>query len=103
MVFVKGFYLKIFISISCQELANGHFAVDQIRREANSRGLKCCRSNFWSAIRNPVYCGKVPIASYKDEENTTVQGRHEAIISEALFYEVQEVLLGRKKKDQLHR
>jgi site-specific DNA recombinase len=81
-----------------QELANGHFAVDQIRREANSRGLKCCRSNFWSAIRNPVYCGKVPIASYKDEENTTVQGRHEAIISEALFYEVQEVLLGRKRE-----
>jgi site-specific DNA recombinase len=83
-----------------QELANGHFAADQVRQEVNNRGLKCSRSNFWTVIRNPVYCGKVPIASYKDEENTTVQGRHEAIISEALFYEVQEVLLGRKRKER---
>ena len=83
-----------------QELANGHFAADQIRKEANNRGLICSRSNFWNAIRNPVYCGKIPITSYKDEETTAVQGQHEAIISEALFYEAQEVLLGRKRKER---
>ena len=83
-----------------QELANGHFAADQIRKEANNRGLKCSRSNFWYAIRNPVYCGKIPITSYKDEEKTAVQGQHEAIISEAIFYEVQEVLMGRKRKEK---
>ncbi len=83
-----------------QELANGHFAADQIRKEANNRGLKCSRSNFWNAIRNPVYCGKIPITSHKDEETTAVQGQHEAIISEALFYETQEVLLRRKRKER---
>ncbi len=83
-----------------QQLADGHFAADQIRKEANNRGLKCSRSNFWSAIRNPVYCGKIPVISYKDEETTAVQGQHEAIISEALFYEVQEVLSGRKRKER---
>ena len=81
-----------------QEIANGHFAADQIRKEVNNRGLKCSRSNFWSAIRNPVYCGKIKVAQFKDEENSTVQGQHEAIISEALFYEVQDVLMGRKRK-----
>ncbi len=83
-----------------EELANGYFAADQIRKEANKRGLKCSRANFWRAIRNPVYCGKIPVAQYKDEEKISVQGQHESIISEALFYEVQDVLLGRKRRER---
>ena len=81
-----------------QELANGHYAADQIRKEINNRGLKCSRSNFWNAIRNPVYCGKIQVTKFKDEENIIVNGQHEAIISEALFYDVQDVLMGRKRK-----
>ncbi|WP_370443898.1 recombinase family protein [Terrimonas sp.] len=38
--------------------------------------------------------------NHKDEESTAVQGQHEAIISEALFYEVQDLLLGRKRKER---
>lgn len=83
-----------------EELANGHYAADQIRQEANNRGLTCSRSNFWNVIRNPVYCGKIPICQFKEEENTTVQGQHEPIISEALFYEVQDVLAGRKRNER---
>lgn len=80
-----------------EKLAKGIYAADQIRKEANRRGLKCSRSNFWNAIRNPVYCGKIAIGAYKDEESIIVQGQHEAIISEALFYEVQEIISGRKR------
>src|SRR5665213_993783 len=74
-----------------QELGNGVFAADQIRKEINNQGLKCSRGNFWSVIRNPVYCGKIQVTQYKDEEKIIVQGQHEGIISEALFYEVQDV------------
>ena len=81
-----------------QEIANGVYAADQIRKEANNRGLKCSRSNFWYALRNPVYCGKIQVTKFKDEENSIVKGQHEAIISEALFYDVQDVLDGRKRK-----
>jgi site-specific DNA recombinase len=81
-----------------QELANGHYAADQIRKEANNRGLKCSRSNFWNAIRNPVYCGKIQVAAFKDEENIIVKGQHEGIISEVLFNEVQDIIMGRKRK-----
>ena len=81
-----------------QELANNHFAADQIRKEANNRGLKCNRSNFWSIIRNPIYCGKIQVTGFKDEEDNVVHGQHEGIISEALFYEVQDNLCGRKRK-----
>lgn len=83
-----------------EQLANGHIAADQIRKEINSRGVKCSRSNFWNAIRNPVYCGKILIQGYKDEETKVVQGGHQPIVSEKLFYEVQDVLLGRKRKER---
>jgi site-specific DNA recombinase len=81
-----------------QELANGNYAADQIRKEANNRGLKCSRSNFWNAIRNPVYCGKIRVTSFKDEENIIVKGQHDGIISEILFNEVQDVIMERKRK-----
>lgn len=48
-------------------------------------------------IRNPVYCGKIFIAKYKDEESRFVKGQHEPIISEALYYQAQDVLDGRKR------
>lgn len=83
-----------------EELAKGTMAADQIRQEANKRGLKCSRSHFWSIIRNPVYCGRIPIAKYKDDEYTTAPGQHEALISETLFYDVQDVLSGRKRKER---
>ncbi|WP_205513068.1 recombinase family protein [Longitalea arenae] len=48
--------------------------------------------------RNPVYCGKISIPKFKDEETVLVQGQLEPIISESFFYEVQDVLEGRKRK-----
>jgi site-specific DNA recombinase len=43
-------------------------------------------------IRNPLYCGKIVVPQYRDEEARLVNGQHDAIISEALFYRVQDVL-----------
>ncbi len=83
-----------------RELAHGTLAADQIRREANKKGLKCSRSNFWTAVRNPIYCGKIFIPKFKEDESCIVQGQHEPLISEALFYEVQDVLDGKKRKER---
>ena len=79
------------------ELANGKFNTEQIWKMAQEKGLKCSKNNFWVAIRNPVYCGIICIPKYKDEESSMVQGQHEPIISEAVFYAAQDVLDGRKK------
>src|SRR6185437_12175367 len=83
-----------------EEISRGTFAADQIRRDANKKGLKCSRSAFWTAIRNPVYCGRINASKYKDEEPLLAQGRHEPLISEALFYDAQDVLCGRKRKEK---
>ena len=79
------------------ELANRKFNTEQIWKMAKEKGLICSKNNFWVAIRNPVYCGIICIPKYKEEEGSMVQGQHEPLISEALFYAVQDVLDGRKK------
>ncbi len=80
------------------ELATGNYSAEQVRKMAYSKGLKCERNNFWKIIRNPIYCGIIVVPPYEDEEIQLVKGQHEPIISESLFYEVQDVLNGNKKK-----
>lgn len=79
------------------QLATGQYNIDEIRRCCNEKGMKCGKDNFWQIIKNPVYCGKIQIPAWKDEEFTIVKGLHEPIISEALFERVQDVLAGKKR------
>ena len=80
-----------------EEIAKGIFSTEQIFWKAKDKGLRCTKNNFWFAIRNPVYCGKILIVKFKDEEAHTVKGLHEGLISESLFYDVQEALSGNKR------
>lgn len=85
------------------ELAKGQMTVRSIRLRATELGLRtsggrlCSNTNFWSAIRNPVYCGKIHVKAFKGEEVQTVAGSHEALITEALYYAAQDVLDGKKR------
>ena len=85
-----------------EELAKGVKPADQIRKEVNRMGLKCGSCVFYTMVRNPLYCGLIYIyiyiPAYKDEEELYVSGQHEPIVSEYLFYEVQDVLNGKKRK-----
>ncbi len=80
------------------EIASGRTNTEQIWRAARSKGLtRGSKNNFWVAIRNPLYCGKIFVPKFKNEEAHLVLGQHEPLISESLFNEVQMVLDGRKK------
>ncbi len=83
-----------------ETLAKGIFTTEQVWKQAKGKGLKISKNGFWVIIRNPVYCGRIYIPKYKDETAHFVKGQHEPIISEALFYEVQDVLDGRRKKQR---
>lgn len=83
-----------------EEINKGVLHADQVRKLANKKGFDISRSYFWTMIRNSVYCGKIFIPAYKDEDACYVQGIHEPIISEELFYNVQDILNGRKKNTQ---
>lgn len=82
-------------------LSEGQLSTEQVWKQAKKKGLRCSKNNFWVAIRNPIYCGKIFIPQYKDEESRLVPGQHEPLISEDLFYNVQEVLNGRKRKSSV--
>lgn len=81
-----------------EEVAKGLLTVKDVWRAAKRMGLDVGRSNIWYLLRNPIYCGKIFIPAYKDEQAILVPGLHEPIISEELFYEVQDVLNGKKRK-----
>ncbi len=79
-----------------EEVAKQENNVMDIWREASKKGLRVSKSNVFLMLRNPIYMGKIKIGAYKDEPATVVKGIHEAIISEGLFYIVQEILDGRR-------
>jgi site-specific DNA recombinase len=83
---------------SYEKIAEGVFNTEQVYKKAKEKGFRGTKSLFWFAIRNPVYCGKIFIPKYKDEESRFVKGQHEPIVSETLFHEVQDTLDGRKRK-----
>ena len=77
---------------SYEEIAKGCFNTEQIWKQAKVKGLKCSKSTFWQVIRNPLYCGKIFVPQFKDEESCLVEGQHESIISESLYFKVQDLL-----------
>ena len=80
-----------------ETIASGQQSVYGVWEAARSKGLNCSKNGLWLIIRNPVYCGKILVSKYKDEETQYVKGQHEGIVTESLFYEVQDILDGRKR------
>ncbi|TDW97146.1 recombinase family protein [Dinghuibacter silviterrae] len=80
-----------------EEVAKGVLSIKEVWRTARRKGLNVGRSNIWYLLRNPIYYGKILLPAYKDEETKIISGLHEPIISEDLFYEVQDVLDGKKR------
>ena len=89
------------IKLAFEDLAKGIHDIESVRRKYNEKGLKCSRNNFWNLTRNPLYCGKIFIPPYKNEEATFSIGIHQPIISENLFYEVQDILNGKRRRHTL--
>ncbi len=80
-----------------KELASGQWSVLELWKQGREKGLRCGKNNFWLIIQNPVYCGKILVSQYQQEEAYYVTGTHEPLISEELFYQAQDVLFGRKR------
>ncbi len=79
------------------ELEKGVFSGETILQEARLKGLVCSKNNFYNCIRHPMYCGKIVVPKFKDEQAMLVQGQHEPLISETCYYNVQEILDSRTK------
>jgi len=78
------------------QLAKNDRTVEEVRRMASAKGLKCSRSHFFRLVRNPAYCCLITVRSGSGEQHM-VKGVHEALVSEALFQEVRDII-GTKRK-----
>ena len=56
-------------------------------------------SSFFGMLRNPFYIGKVRVPAYGEEPEDIVDGLHEAIVKEDVFYRVQDIIDKKRKKN----
>ena len=77
-----------------EELLKGSTQRD-IQRELNKRGCMIQKTRIALMFRNPVYIGKIGIPAFGNEPCQLVEGLHEGIVPELLFYKVQDVLSGK--------
>jgi len=70
----------------------------EIRREIKGNGVVISRNNMSIILRNPMYMGKIVVPAYEDEPKVLIDGLHQGIITEEVFYLVQSILSKRKKK-----
>lgn len=88
-----------FIRRAFKLIAEGKCQSDVIR-ELSVDGIKISRNGMSKLLRNPVYIGKILIPQLMEEQEREIDGIHDPIISENLFFKVQAVLDGRNKTIQ---
>nr|WP_297165495.1 recombinase family protein [uncultured Dysgonomonas sp.] len=96
------------IKMLFKEVATGTKSVKQVREQLK---IKESVSTCQRILRNKVYIGKVRVPEHEGTPEYWKDGLHEALIDEATFYKVQDVLDGRvvktnpkysKKRDDLY-
>ncbi|WP_425593789.1 recombinase family protein [Marinifilum flexuosum] len=84
----------IYVRKAFIEVAKGLRPISSIRKELWQEGFRCSSSQFYAMLRNPVYIGKIFIKEWKDEEAQIVNGQHDGIVSDKIFYIVQGIING---------
>ncbi len=79
--------------------ATGLYSTEDVRKLCWNKGLKLEKSQFGFILRNPVYIGKIYVPASGNEEECLVNGLHQGIVSEKIFWNVQRILNQRLKEN----
>ena len=90
-----------YIKDAFEMIATGEYSQDKVRKKLNKDGFKCSKNNFSVMLRNPVYIGKIRLRATKDEGELLVKGIHEPMVDIETFSSVQDILDGRRVKNNL--
>ncbi|MCF8278262.1 MAG: recombinase family protein [Flavobacteriales bacterium] len=71
------------------------------REYLNTNGVPIKKSRFSEMLKNPMYMGKIEVPALEDEPYQLIEGMHEGIVSEQLFFKVQQVLKGHAPKKRI--
>ncbi len=79
-----------------EQAASGVSQVE-IRKELRKKGVVVSRNNLCNILKRILYAGKIAVPACDNEPAVIVEGIHEPLVSETLFYEVQQMLSGNRK------
>lgn len=79
-----------------QQIAQNRPQVE-VRLAVKEKGVALNKSSFSALLRNPLYMGKIRVPAENGQAEYLAKAVHEPIVSEELFYQVQDVLSGNKK------
>ena len=82
------------IQFAFKSFAEGKLQSD-ILTDLRKKGVTISRSNLSKQLRNPFYIGKIIIPKMDNEPMKIIDGLHESIISDALYFKVQDILNGK--------
>jgi site-specific DNA recombinase len=75
-----------------------NLSADSIRNKIYSEyGRKISKQGVLDILKNVCYVGKVKIKKYKSEPEIIVKGYHLPIISDEVFQEAQQIMIGKKR------
>ena len=74
--------------------STGTYNLKEIYLKLKKKGFSSSSSAMSRIIRNPLYCGIVPLKAYKEEPAAMVEGIHEPLVTKKIFYKAQEILEG---------
>ena len=77
--------------------ATGRFSQNQLLKDSRFVSLNLTKSSLSRLLINPLYSGRVIVPEFNGEEERTVLGLHEAIVTPQIFEKVQ-MIRGRKQK-----
>ncbi|MBL7900284.1 MAG: recombinase family protein, partial [Crocinitomicaceae bacterium] len=80
-----------------EQVAQGVSQIELCKEIAKTKGVKIARTGMSRIVRRALYIGKIIVPAEKNEPAQIVQGLHEPLISESLFYQVQQQLHGNRK------
>lgn len=85
-----------FIQQMFRMIHKGIYTQLEVVQEMKRIGHSVSKQNLSKLLRNPVYCGLLP-DKYGDNGGKFIQGIHKPLISEKVFFEVQNILNGRRR------
>ncbi len=89
---------SVFIYEIFTEFAKGIYSVEELRKIMINKGFNCSKTHFHNLLKHYAYIGKILIPEWFDEPEEIVNGLHDAIVPEEIFYRVQSIISERKPR-----
>lgn len=84
------------IAWAFHQIKKNIYRITDVWKMVTDKGLSCSLSNFSKLLRNPIYCGQIPIR-LDSGEHEMFDGIHEPLISISIFNEVQDIINTKRK------